>query len=263
MKAKDAIFAYHKGELDQLADIMANGIRKNNREVACLSSVTSSSHSIDTLYLVDRMWNVLNEDKELLKATGLTPEEIEETKANAALFQVVKKGLEAKKDLLEYALHQRKMTPAQVRQAGADMLLAYQLGNDVSKEFNQRAEEQMNDPKYMEAFAKMRTDPDRANKEMDLINLQKPGYTAVKNLAKGNYIRDVKAAMIQECNLNKLTEMSREDMAKLVASESAFVKEFTKQPASLAKAQAPAKVNAVQHEVAPQQPQQQPQQRRN
>jgi hypothetical protein len=260
MKAKSAIEAYHKGELGPLAEIMASGIRRNNHEAACRSSITTAD-TIGTCYLIDRMWNVLKDDENLLKATGLTADEIEETKANAALYHVAKRGLEAKKELCEYALHQRKMTPAQVKQAGADFLFMCHMGENLHREFEVRSEANFEHPTVKAAQEKMQDYKNpksvmRGNNEIDLFMLQQPGYNCLRNLVRGDFINDVKATMMKESGLEKLTQMSREELGKLVGSESAFVKMFSQPPVSMQKVQEPAKVKELQNEVAPQQQQQ-------
>ena len=267
MKAKSAIEAYHRGELEPLAEIMASGIRRNNHEAACRSSITTAD-TIGTCYLIDRMWNVLKDDENLLKATGLTADEIEETKANAALYHVAKRGLEAKKELCEYALHQRKMTPAQVKQAGADFLFMCHMGENLHREFEVRSEANFEHPTVKAAQEKMQDYKNpksvmRGNNEIDLFMLQQPGYNCLRNLVRGDFINDVKATMMKESGLEKLTQMSREELGKLVGSESAFVKMFSQPPISMQKVQEPAKVKELQNEVAPQQPQQQQQQKQH
>ena len=267
MKAKSAIEAYHRGELGELAEIMASGIRRNNHEAACRSSINTAD-TIGTCYLIDRMWNVLKDDENLLKATGLTADEIEETKANAALYHVAKRGLEAKKELCEYALHQRKMTPAQVKQAGADFLFMCHMGENLHREFEVRSEANFEHPTVKAAQEKMQDYKNpksvmRGNNEIDLFMLQQPGYNCLRNLVRGDFVNDVKATMMKESGLEKLTQMSREELGKLVGSESAFFKMFSQPPISLAKKPAPAPApvneNVRQNENELQQQQQQKQ----
>lgn len=253
-KAKAALEAYHGGQLGPMAELLANSIRKTNREVANLSSLTSA-HSTNTLYLVSRMWNVLQEDDKLREATGLTPEEIEETKANVALYQVTKKCLDSKKALFEYALHQRKMTPEQVKEAGADVLLAYQLEDSIRSEHDAHSQSNFENPDYLAATAKAATAPDVAEKEMNLIELKRPGYVVIKDLLKNNWIEDAKAALVKECNLNKLNEMTHEDLGSLLSSQTSFRNAF-KPVIHQHKANTLANENVMQRQVSQQQPEQ-------
>ena len=73
-------------------------------------STLESEHAWGTLRLVSRMWDVLAADGELLKATGLTDAEIEETKANIAMHSAMVKGTEAKVKLMQFAMYKRDDT---------------------------------------------------------------------------------------------------------------------------------------------------------
>ena len=256
-KAKTALEAYHTGELGPMAELIGNAVRKTNREAACITSVTSTPHAVHTLYLTDRLWTVLKDDEKLLEATGLNQEEIEEAQANAELYQVMKKGIESKKALLEYALHQRKMTPEQVKEAGADILFAYQLEEAIRTENNDYSNVKNANPAYQAAMAKIQTDPDTAQREMNLLELQKPGYVVLKDLLKNNWVKDAKAALVAESNLNRLLDMSREDLGTMISSKTSFTNAFLKSRAHSANGNAPEKEKIIQHEVSQSQVQQQ------
>ena len=261
MQAKTAIEEYHKGNKGQLAEILANGIRKTNREAACSSSL-ESAHSMNTLYLISRMWDALKLDDDLMTAAGLTKEELEETKANAALHRVVTKGLEAKQTLLEYSLYQRKMTPEQVKQAGVDLLFAYQIGDVMREEHHAINEAKNNDPKYQAALLAMKNagseaDMEYARRQTELMDLQKPGYQIGKELLKSQWIKNTKEKLLENCNFDRLINMSREDMGSMISSKVNFRNAFLAQISQQQKANTLANEIVMQHEAEPQQQQKQ------
>lgn len=249
-EAQKAIEAYGRGEVGPLADLLRNSIRMTNREAACLSSL-DSAHSMNTLYLIGRMWNVLDANPDLKEAVGLSAEEIQETQANMALHSVMVQGLEAKQALLEYALYQRDMTPEQLRQAGTDVLLAYRLSDDMKKSHEDMDKIIAQRPEYKAAEASLGTDYEKALQRIKLIDQDRPPYAFAKKLLSENWIKGAKDALIQNCSLDQLATMSRDELGKKVASQIEFRKSFDKQEVNLPEEKAMVKEIAPVKESVP------------
>ena len=112
-----AMEEYLKGNVKPLADLMRASILQTNREIASFAG-GDSDQSLNSIYLVGRMWKTAQGDPKLMEAMGLTKEQVLETKGNIALRRVMLEAREAKRDLLEHALFKRNMTPEQMKQAG-------------------------------------------------------------------------------------------------------------------------------------------------
>ena len=184
-KAQEAVHAYHQDNMQPLADLLRNSIIQTNREASRLSTL-NSEHSMNTLYLINRMWTTAQNDPKLMEAVALTPEQVNETRANIALYKVATKGMEAKQALLEHALYKRNMTSQQLQQAGCDMLFA----NEV------------------------------------LLKVNSSGVGVGESLLDETQVNNHKAMLLQTRSLDKLATMSREDMGNLVSSKTAFHQAF-------------------------------------
>jgi hypothetical protein len=149
---------------------------------------------MNTLYLIDKMWNTAQSNSKLMEAVALTPEQVNETRANIALYKVATKGMEAKQALLEHALYKRNMTSQQLQQAGCDMLFS----NEV------------------------------------LLKVNNSGVGVGESLLDETQVNNHKAMLLQTRSLDKLATMSREDMGNLVSSKTAFHQAFkaSKEPDS-------------------------------
>lgn len=184
-KAQEAVHAYDQGKMQPLADLLRSGIIQTNREAAKLSTL-NSEHSLNTLYLINRMWSTVQSDPKLMEAVGLTPEQVQETRANIALYKVTTKGMEAKQALLEHALYKRNMTPEQMRQAGCDILFADEI----------------------------------------LLKVISSGTGIGEGLLDEVQVNNHKDMLIQTRKLDQLGTMGREDMGALVSSKTAFHQAF-------------------------------------
>ena len=242
-KANAAIHAYYDGELGPMAELLRNAIRLTNREVASLS-ILHTDHALNTLYLVGRMWEVLENDPYLMKEVGLTPEEMEETKGNVAMYSVMTKGAEAKQKLLEHALYKRTLTEQELQDYGCDLMLAQQLDKAI---FNENAEadkmiEKSEGYKKVEALLEETDSAEKVARYYELI--PRPAFNIAKNLLKENWIPDAKKALLENCNLDKLSTMNREEVGKVISSQIEFEKVFKQQ---VPKQQ----VHAMEQEVVP------------
>lgn len=117
-----ALNEYHEGKPEALAELVANSIRQTNRIVANLSKI--DEHELNTLYLVDRLMTALNGNTDLKDASGLGEEELQQFAASAELYNVMRRGMESKLNLLDHALYQKTLSTEQLRQASLDVMFA-------------------------------------------------------------------------------------------------------------------------------------------
>lgn len=136
-KAKDALYAYSEGKPQQLGEILARSLRQTSREAAGLNNIDHSS-TWRNLYLVNKLVETLDKHPDVLSASGLKQEEMEEARGFAALYQVITKGAEARKALLEHAAGKKTLSSGELEQTGKDALLAshvfYQVGVSFSEQ---------------------------------------------------------------------------------------------------------------------------------
>ena len=280
-KGRAAMEAYAKGELEPLAELLRTSIRQTNREAAGLQNF-NSSHSLNTLYYIGRMYKLMENDPKLAEAVGLTSEELAETKGNVALHKTLTKGLEAKKLLLEYALYRRNLTPEQLRQAATDVRFASSIAKEVSRSYKAQDDAINNSELYQQGLREMEECAKVSQKEERVKALRKEGKDDLaaqlqaeidknpdmilhannlliladfdrkacennEKLADDEWVRSAKAAIAKNCNIDQVTTMKREDLAALISHESdkAFDEAFkTVKPNANARAQeAPVPVN--------------------
>ena len=254
-KANEAITAYYAGDTEPMADLLRNSIRMTNREAANLSTL-DSEHSMNTLHLISRMWEAMEADPWLRRAVNLTPDEIQETKANVAMHSVMQNGFIAKQKLLEHALYKRTLNAQEIQQAACDLMLAYQIKSAVMDEHTAMTKTIGDKPEYTEAAMGMAL-PDGKEKAINrikLIEAERPGYNIAKDLLKENWIPNAKKALLENCNLGDLATMSREEVGKVISSqiefEKVFMREASKQKAPAMEPEVvPVKTNEIQVNV--------------
>ena len=250
-KGRTAMEAYAKGELGPLAELLRVSIRQTNREAAGLSNF-NSDHSLNTLYFIGRMYELMQNDPKLAEAVGLTPEEMEETKGNAALHQTVTKALQAKKMILEHSLYMRELTPEQLREAATDIRFASSIMNDIANSYEEQTNIVYDSPKYQSCVRKMdeyaATDPNKylqVQDEMKLAEFDRKACPNNRKLADADWVKSAKEALAKNCNIDRITTMDREALGSLVSptSNTAFDDAF--------KSVVPKNVVQEQEELAP------------
>ena len=254
-KANEAITAYYAGDTEPMADLLRNSIRMTNREAANLSTL-DSEHSMNTLHLISRMWEAMEADPWLRRAVNLTPDEIQETKANVAMHSVMQNGFIAKQKLLEHALYKRTLNAQEIQQAACDLMLAYQIKSAVMDEHAAMSKIIGDKPEYTEAAMGMAL-PDGKEKAINrikLIEAERPGYNIAKDLLEENWIPNAKKALLENCNLGDLATMSREEVGKVISSqiefEKVFMREASKQKSPAMEPEVvPVKTNEIQVNV--------------
>ena len=169
-----ALNEYHEGKPQALAELIANSIRQTNQIVTDLSEL--GEHELNTLYLVDRLMTALKENPDLRAASGLSDEELKQTAANVELYNVMRRGMEGKMNLLDHALYQKTLSPEQLRQASLDVMFA--------------------------AYA-----------EDKLVVPQKEG--SVRDLLNQDWVTKQKENMLDCITKNKIDTMSREELGSV------------------------------------------------
>ena len=122
-KAQLALYAYEGGVARNLGELLARSLRQTMREAAGLHNL-NSDHTMGTLFLISKLTDVLEKNPDLLKASGLKPEEMEEARGNAELYNTLTNGTKARKDLLEHATGKKTLSQEELSQAGKDALFA-------------------------------------------------------------------------------------------------------------------------------------------
>lgn len=133
--AKQALEAYHANDPKPLATLLARSLQYTNREARLLSHL-HQDHTVDTLYLIENLYNTLTGDEKLLTASGINPEELEEARGNIALYKVARQGQQAKKAILEHSLHKRVLSQEELLDAAKDVLFANTIALELDDSHN-------------------------------------------------------------------------------------------------------------------------------
>ena len=229
-KANDAIQAYYEGEVGPMAELLRGAIRKTNQQATSLL-VAHSPHAMNTLYLIGRMWDVVQADPQLQAKVGLTLEEIEETKGNIAIHSVMTKGFQAKEKLLMHALYQHTLSEQELREYSCDLMLAQQVEKRVFAEHDEIDAKIAETEEFAEAAELM----GRGDAESTKIGgwryelIKRPGFEVGKDLLKENWIESARAAIMEQCHLDRITTMTPDEIGRVVSSPSEFEKTFKQQ----------------------------------
>lgn len=259
-KGREALEAYHNGDAKPMAELLRESILQTNREAACLSSL-QSEHAVGTLYLIDRMWNTIQNDPKLKESVHFTAEETEEILANVAMHKTMAKMFEAKAELMKYALHQREMTPEEMKQYGCDLLFGTLMSNEALIDYNAQTKIIQDLPDYKAAMsdiarvsnpaaltkemadaaqsgdnakveaiqqeiANIPKTMEKAQLEMNILEFKRPVNAASQKLLDEEWVNNYKNALMNECSLDKMATMNREELGKLAASSTAFKNAF-------------------------------------
>lgn len=150
--AKEALYAYSEGKPQQLGEILARSLRQTSREAAGLNKIAHSS-TWRNLYLVSKLVETLDKHPDVLSASGLTQEEMEEARGFAALYKVITKGAEARKALLEHAVGKKTLSPGELEQVGKDALFASHIFYQVCASYNEQTQTLEDSPVYKQVLA--------------------------------------------------------------------------------------------------------------
>ena len=231
--AKEALYAYSEGKPGQLGKIMARSLRQNMREAASLKEIVHSS-TWRTLYLVSKQVETLDKHPDVRDASGLTPEELEEARGYTALYKVMIRGAEARKDLLEHALGKKTLSSGELEQAGKDALLASHAFYQVGASFREQGQIIEDNPVHKQIMKDLNDNNQFLPVEREADKAQKEGrqdeaealYKTVQEMQKQAAIASSKYALFEftrsapPINKNLLNEnwvnAAKEQLAKNV-----------------------------------------------
>lgn len=215
-KGREVIEAYAAGETQPFAEMMLTSILRNNQEIASLPAV-DTEHGINTLYAINRLWTTLQQEDDLRNAIGLTQEELDETKANVALYQTITKSLKAKQALLEHSLYKREMTADEMKAAACDILFENYVCKECVVSYNTQTERIKESPEYKAA---------ENDNQRNLLLSARTSHKCNLKLLDDNWVQNMKASFLKNCNLDVITTMKPEDLGKLFSTRDAFAAVF-------------------------------------
>ena len=237
-KVMKAMEDYAQGEKGPLAEVLGRGMRELLLQGHNLKLFTS--HSLNTLYVMGKMYNLLQQDPQLLQATGLKEDELQDVRAHMELYQVMRQGLQAKKDILDHALEKRTLTPDELKKAAEDILLFHHvmLGveggyrkNDAivcASEEYRRLEQSYYEPKDP-------NDPSKGMQAVDIATASKinhqiealcevlPPNDFTLGLLDKNGVAKYMAGFMEKANLSKIGDMSREELKVLFSKSNSEI----------------------------------------
>lgn len=211
--AKNALEAYHANDPKPLATLLARSLQYTNREARLLRHM-NQDHALDTLYLVERLYNTLTGDEKLLTAAALNPEELEEARGNIALYKVARQGQLAKKAILEHSLHKQKLSQEELLKAAKDVLFA----NTIALEL---------DESYTKTTALMNEMPEQklhnamiAEDQKYVQDLKRPAHAINQSLRDSDSVTMIKDRLAADMNLAKVVAGSPEEIGAFFAQDS-------------------------------------------
>lgn len=217
-KANEAMEQYAAGNAEPLAKLIANSVRTTNREAAALENA-DSAHAMNTSYLCGVLLETLENDPALLEKSGLSREELEQTRVNAELGKVMRQGLEGKKMLLENALYKRDLTEQEKMNAGRDVLFSHVVSGEVEKEYRKWMMNKMPGI-VVGGDGKSRDD------QIKLTNLNRPGSPFRAKLLDENWVEKAKADLEKDSALKDMRGKSREELGRIFSSKEEAIKSF-------------------------------------
>lgn len=252
--AKKALEAYHANDPKPLATLLARSLQYTNREARLLHHM-NQDHTLDTLYLVERLYNTLTGDEKLLKAAELDPEELEEARGNIALYKVARQGQLAKKAILEHSLHNHELSQEELLNAAKDVLFANTIAMELDDSHNRTSalmdetpEQKLNKAmieeghKYRQLQKNLNEAKANNNTNMEKIiqtdidnmqamiqigkdrynvqDLRRPAHTINQSLRDDGWVAMVKDKLAADMNLDKVVAGSPEEIGAFFAQDS-------------------------------------------
>lgn len=194
-KAQLALYAYEAGAARPLGELLARSLRQTMREAAGLHNL-SSDHTLGTLFLISKLHSTLQEHPDLLKASGLKPEEMQEAQRNAELYNTLTNGIKARKALLEHAIGKKTLTKDELMQAGKDALFANIVMRKIGNAYNEQdkalkatEEFQKNEQAMIDGYGCTNVEAQAAKAEKEGRNLEAEALR--KQAAEMKYQADV------------------------------------------------------------------------
>lgn len=159
--AKEALDAYAANNPEPLVKLLTRSLRMTNREARSLTlDGTDSDHGIDTLHLINRLYNTLSgilggDTTKLMEVSGLNQQELDETLGNVAVYEMLNRNYEAKLKLIEYGNGQRELSEKELMEAGKDMILAAMVSREQSLFYSRESDRIAATPEQAENIARM------------------------------------------------------------------------------------------------------------
>lgn len=132
-----------------------------NREARSITTEgLDSEHTIDTVYLVGRLYNTLSgifngDTTKLMEVSGLNQQELNETLGNVAVYEMLNRNYTAKQKLIEYGNGQRELSEEELLEAGKDMILAAMVSREHSLFYSRESNRIAATPEQAENIARM------------------------------------------------------------------------------------------------------------
>ena len=114
----NAMKDYAQDKPETLGAMLGNCIRRQNN----MTTYRGDSYSLKSFAITAALLEVLDAHPALLKNCPLDSEELQQARANAAIYRMNEAGLQAKSDLLDHALRQKDLSREQLRTAAANLL---------------------------------------------------------------------------------------------------------------------------------------------
>ena len=138
----EAMQDYAAGNPLKLATMLGACIRRQND----LTSDQVGSYALNSFAITAGLMNVLDAHPDLLQNCGLQSEELQQARANAAIYRMNEAGVKARANLLSHALRQKELDEPTLRAAAADLLFMNTMnaqaanGQDIRKLMGNPAE---------------------------------------------------------------------------------------------------------------------------
>ena len=232
-KALDAATAYTQGNKRPLGELLGYGMRQILRDCALLDDL--SHRAVNVTYLVGKMYNLLQQDKDLLQASGLKEDELQEARANMELYQIMRQGIQAKKDILDHALEKRTLTPEELQKAAQGVLFCQSVMMGLRDGYKESEKAAYASDEYVELSTKLldsnfsrmtgraRVQGDKieaspreiANNRLNLLITYLPANKFTLQLGNKNWLNQYKQAIMDKTNVPNVGNMSRSELLGL------------------------------------------------
>lgn len=240
-----AMNAYADGDVKPVANLMAQAIRQLNIQTREFRS--ASEQSLNAYYITGKLLEILDRDPALMEAAGLTEDELEQARGGVAYRNVIMKGIEAKKTLMEYGLYRTELTPEQIREAAGDVLFAQVVTEEMKRTQKELEETRKSDSEYQkltqerdkmihlqpqastpEEMAELDKKMQEINRKLELYEFNGP-YPQIKlQLLDEDWQQQSREELLKSESLDDLVKKDREDLGRIASSDLEFAKAIGK-----------------------------------
>ena len=145
-------------------------------------------------------------------------------KMNLALYDVMRKGVEGKRTILDHSIYKKNLTGEQLRQAGLDVLFAESVLTNIRSEHSKQTQAIANTAEHKAIIAELQNGdiaPERkaaVGNRMELFNMKRPAYETIRNLSDPKWVEERRGSLQSASKLGELAEMNRDQLGKLISS---------------------------------------------